>query len=205
MVEFFRHLFPYHRFKYSNKAIKVLIISDTIFFSGMGLVDIVFSVFIISKIPGATLVHLGIGHAIFMIGIILSEPVISKYYDKTQDKGAAFYGFVFGNLLKSVFRILFVFMSSVGMFYVVYFLLGIVHAIEFPAFSKIFSEHIDKGFESTEWSFKDLFVAMGKVLTFFLSGYIATYLGYNFLFILSAVIMFLAGVLYPLFYKKEFI
>ncbi|MEK7595401.1 MAG: MFS transporter [Patescibacteria group bacterium] len=205
MIDIFRRVFPYHRFKYSNKAIQTLVISDTMFYSGMALVDIIFSVFIVETIPGATVVSLGIGHALFMMGIVIFEPIIAHYYDKASHPSTVFYGLVFGNLLKSAFRLVFIFISSVNMFYVVFLTLGVIHSIEYPAFSKIFTQNLDKGYESTEWSFKDLFVSFGKVVTMFLSGYIALYFGYNFLFVLSAVIMFLSGVVFPLLNKKEFV
>jgi len=203
MISLLRYLFPVHRIKYSNKAIKILIISDAVFFSGMALVEVVFSVFIITKIPGATLIDLGIGHALFMFGVMVSEALLSKFYDQA-DNVTTFYGFVFGNLLKSLFRIFFVFIASVNMFYFVYFLLGIVHSIEYPAFAKIFSKHLDNGYESSDWGLKDMFMSSGKLVTFFLSGFIATFLGFNALFIMSAVIMFVAGVVLPLIYSKEF-
>ena len=205
MINLLRYVFPIHRVKYTNKAIKVLIISDTIFFSGMALVEVVFSVFIVSKIAGASVVNVGVGNAIFMLGVLISEPFISKYYDVSRDVNSAFHGFLFGNLLKSAFRLIFVFISSINMFYVVYFVLVIVHSIEYPAFAKIFSQHLDKGYESSDWGIKDIFMSLGKLLTFFVSGYIAVIYGYNALFILSAIIMFLFGFVLPLVYRKEFI
>jgi MFS family permease len=203
MLHFFRSFLPFHRFKYSNKAIKVLTLSDTLFFSGMALTEIVFSVFIITQITGSTVVNLGVGNALFMAGVLLAEPLFSKFYDSSKDITTSFYGFVIGNMLKSVFRILFVFINSVNMFYVVYFLLGIVHSVEYPSFAKLFSRYIDKGLESSEWGYKDVFISLGKIITLFLSGYIVVLFGYNTLFMLSAIIMFLSGVVLPLMYKKE--
>lgn len=204
-MDLIRRLFPIHRFKYSNKAIKVLIIADTAFFSGMALVDSVFSVFVVSQIPGASVINIGVGHALFMAGILLTEPLFSKYYDASKDPSAAYYGYLAGNFLKAVFRVLFVFISSVNMFYAIYFLLGVIHSIEYPAFAKVFSQHIDKGYESSEWGFKDIFISTGKIVTLFASGYIATYFGYNVLFLLSAGIMLISGVVFPFLYRTEFL
>ncbi len=204
-MNFIHRFFPIHRFKYSNKAIKILIVSDTIFFSGMALVDAIFSVFIVSQIKGAGVIDIGVGNAIFMLGVLVAEPLFSKFFDAAKNPATSFYGFLIGNLLKSVFRILFIFISSVNMFYAVYFLLGIVHAVEYPAFTKVFSKHIDQGYESSEWGFKDIFISLGKVITLFASGYIAVEFGYNVLFISSAIIMVLSGVIYPYLYRKEFV
>ncbi len=205
MVSLLRYIFPVHRFKYSNKALKILIISDTIFFSGMALVEVVFSVFIVTNIPHGSVINLGVGNAIFMLGILISEPLLSKFYDQDKDGKRTYYGFLIGNLLKSALRLLFVAIHSVNMFYTVYFVLGIVHSIEYPAFSKLFTSHLDRGYESSDWGFKDFFVSLGKIFTFFVSGYIATYLGYNFLFVLSSAIMFISGVLIPFVYKRDLI
>ncbi len=171
----------------------------------MALVEVVFSVFVVSKIPNASVIHLGVGNSIFMLGVLLSEPLLSKFYDVSKNPQSTFYGFLFGNLLKSAFRLTFVFISSINMFYLVYFLLGIVHSIEYPAFSKLFSQHLDKGYESSNWGFKDFFVSIGKTLTLFASGYIALYMGYNFLFVISALVMFLSGVVLPYVYRKDFV
>lgn len=203
MLHILRSFFPLHRFKYSNKAIKVLTLSDTIFFSGMALAEVVFSVFIVTRIPESSVVNLGVGNAIFMVGILLAEPLFSKFYDSSKDIRTAFYGFVVGNLLKSTFRLLFIFINSVSMFYVVYFILGIVHSIEYPSFAKLFSRYLDRGYESSEWGYKDVFMSLGKIITLFLSGYIVVIFGYNTLFVLSAAVMFFAGVVLPLIYRKD--
>ncbi|RJR26478.1 MFS transporter [candidate division WWE3 bacterium] len=196
-------VFPYHHFRISNKAIKILTLSDTLFFSGMALVEIIFGVFIVQNIPGATVVELGIGHSIFLVGIVLTEPLFSKFYDSAKNLESSYYGFVIGNLLKSVMRLLFIVIDSVPMFYIVYFIMGIIHSIEYPSFAKLFTKHLDSGRESSEWGYKDSLMSTGKVLTTFLSGYIVVSLGYQFLFLLSSLIMLIFGVLTPLYYKKE--
>ena len=100
MIHFLHRFFPLHRFKYSNRAIKILTISDTIFFSGMALTEIVFSVFVITQVKDSTVIHLGVGNALFMLGIILTEPLFAKLYDVSNDIKTAYYGFIAGNLLK---------------------------------------------------------------------------------------------------------
>lgn len=203
MFHLLQRFFSYHRFRSSNKAIRVLTLSDTLFFSGMALVEVVFSVFIIQQIPGATVANLGIGNALFMLGILFTEPLFSKYYDSAQNAVVPFYGFLVGNLLKSAFRLLFVFINSVSMYYVVYFILGIVHSIEYPSYAKLFTKYLDKGFESFEWGYKDTIMSLGKVLAFVASGYIVILFGYNVLFIASSILMFVSGVVFPYLYKKE--
>ncbi len=205
MFRMFSRIFPMYRIKKANKAIQILIVSDSFFFSSMALAEVVFSVFIVQTIPGATVKHLGIGNAIFMLGILLTEPLFSKFYDSAKGVTSSFYGFVIGNLLKSVFRLLFVVINSVNAFYIIYFLLGIIHSIEYPSFSKLFTRFVDKDLVSTEWGYKDVFVSLGKIVAMFMSGYIAISWGYNTLFILSAIGMFVAGVILPLAYKNEFL
>jgi hypothetical protein len=204
MLGFLRNLFPFYRVRYSNKAIRILIVSDALFFSGIALVEVVFSVFIVTRIPGATVVNLGIGNAIFMLGVILSEALFSRFYDHADDN-TTFNGILFANLLKAAFRLIFIFISSVDMFYVVFFILGIVHAMEYPAFAKVFSKHLDSGHESSNWGLKDLFLSLGKLLAFFSSGYIALYFGYEVLFALAAFVMFISGVVLPSIFRKEFV
>jgi len=199
-----RRFFPIHRFNYSNKAIKILTISDTIFYSGMALTEVIFSIFILAQIKGATVVNLGIANSLFMTGVFSTEPFFSKFFDIHGEK-IPFYGFIIGNLMKSVFRMLFIFINSIGMYYIVFFLLGISHSIEFPSFAKLFSKHLDRGFESSEWGIKDVLVSLGNIITLFLSGYIIVIFGYKVLFVLSSLVMLIAGVLIPWVYKKEFI
>lgn len=204
MANLFRRCFPFHRFNYANKAIKVLTITDSVFYSGIALVEVVFSVFVVSKIPGATLINLGIGHALFQFGIIISEPVFLKFFD-SKSILTSFYGMLLGNLLKTLSRIAFIFLFTVNQFYLVYFLLGIVHSFEYPAFFKLFTTHVDKGYESSDWGFKDIFLSVGNVVASFASGYIALLFGYNYLFILAAMVMFIFGVVLPFVYRKELV
>jgi MFS family permease len=180
-------------------------ITDSLFFSGIALVDAIFGVFIVQQIANATVVNLGIGSSLYTIGIILTEPIFSSFYDRTKNGGTAFYGYVLGNFLKTIFRFGFIFVNSVPAYYLVYFLLGIVHSIAYPSFSKVFTRHIEPGNESVAWGYKDFLLSLGSIVSLVASGFIAVIFGYKFLFVLSSIILLLSGVIYPLLNRSAFL
>ncbi|MBT6401254.1 MFS transporter [candidate division WWE3 bacterium] len=197
-----------HRFsivKNISKPTNILIFTDSIFFSGMAIVDVVFGVFIVQQVPNATVASLGTGAALYTLGILITEPIFASLYNKDTKGNKAFYGYITGNFIKTLLRLAFIMINSVTAFYIIYFLHGIAHSIAFPSFSKVFTQSISKGNESLAWGYKDFMLSLGKIITLFTSGYIVLAFGYQLLFLISASILFLSGVIYPLLKRKYFL
>ncbi len=205
MLGIFSQISQYRRFHQSKRAIKILTISDTLFFSGMEIAAIVFGIFVVNKIPGATVIELGYAHALFFLAVALTEPLLSNLFDTSPDYNLAFNGFVIGNLFKAIARIVFIFLANPLQLYILFFALGIIHSIGYPSFAKLFTKHLDKGMESFEWGFKDSLLSFSKVFICIASGYVVVLFGYSTLFVVSSILMLIFGVIIPIIYKKDLV
>jgi len=71
-----------------------------------------------------------------------------------------------------------------------------------PAKNCLFSSHLDKDKEVTEWSIYDGFVFMGMAMSATIGGFIANRYGFTFLFYLVAVTNLLSIIPYLLYAKN---
>jgi predicted MFS family arabinose efflux permease len=72
-----------------------------------------------------------------------------------------------------------------------------------PAKNSLFSSHLDKDKEVTEWSIYDGFVFMGMAMAATIGGFVANRYGFTFLFYLVATTNLLSIIPYILYAKKK--
>jgi predicted MFS family arabinose efflux permease len=85
------------------------------------------------------------------------------------------------------------------------YLLELVYAIgaalSWPAWSALFTRHIDKGKEGFEWSVEHVSFSAGIGITGALGGIIVSNLGFNIAFILAGLFALLGGLLPLIIYR----
>ena len=86
-----------------GRLVKYFVISDFFLLAGWGLIDPVFSVFIIQRVVGGTLLTVGIAAAIYWITRSVLQIPIAKYLDSTPGEHDDFMALV-GGLLPRIVR-----------------------------------------------------------------------------------------------------
>ena len=71
-----------------------------------------------------------------------------------------------------------------------------------PVKNSLFSTHLDKNKELTEWSIYDGFVFMGMAMSATIGGFVANRYGFTFLFYLVAITNLLSIIPYILYAKR---
>ena len=84
-----------------------------------------------------------------------------------------------------------------------YGVIGVGLGIASPAKNCLFSSHLDKDKEVTEWSIYDGFVFMGMAMSATIGGFIANKYGFAFLFYLVSIINLLSIIPYLLYSNKK--
>ena len=82
-----------------------------------------------------------------------------------------------------------------------YSLMGVAFGIASPAKYSLFTDHIDKGKATSEWSLYDAITLLGIAAATALGGFIASQYGFHTLFILASAINFLGIIPYLLYIK----
>ncbi len=178
-----------------GRIVKYFVISDLFFLAGWGFIEPVFSVFIIQKVVGATLLTVGIAAAIYWILKSVLEIPIANFLDTTPGEKDDFTALVGGLFLAALAAFSFSWIHEVWQLYAV----QVVHAIAFafyvPAWSAIFSRHLDKERISFDWSLDSTVGGVAAGIAGLFSGLIAQELGYTAVFVAAGILSMIAALI----------
>jgi len=185
-----------------NCVIKYLILSDLAFWSAWGLVNPIFAIFIVDKIDGGSPFVIGIAVAIYWIIKSVAVIPISVLLDKLPSEKDDYFFLVVGLLVASLVPFGYVFAKLPWHIYLLQAIYGVGMAVSLSGWRAIFTRHIDKGREATEWSINDASYGLGIGIAGAISGWTVTRFGFNPVFI-GAGIMGVIGAVLLLFLKNE--
>jgi MFS family permease len=185
-----------------NKIIKTLIGADMVFLSALGIITPIFAIFITDKIKGGNIEVVGFAAAIYWIGRSIFEIPIAKFLDRTKGEKDDLYFLVFGYAICAFVNFGYIFSSLPWHIYLLELVYAVGAAISWPAWSALFTRHIDKGKEGFEWSVEHVSFSAGIGITGALGGIIVSVFGFNVAFILAGIFA-LIGSLLPLIIYRD--
>jgi MFS family permease len=177
-----------------GRVVKFFVLSDLFLLAGRGFVDPIFSVFIIQKVQGASLVTVGIVTAIYLILRSSLQIPIANYFDRTPGEKDDLMGLIGGLLLAGFCPLALIFVTKVWELYAVQSLLAVAFALYFAAWPTIFSRHLDKDRISFDWSLDSTTTAIAAGVTGLLGALIAQAWGFEVAFIAASILSFAAAV-----------
>ncbi|MCX6702435.1 MAG: MFS transporter [Candidatus Wolfebacteria bacterium] len=182
-----------------NRVVKFLVLSDLLFLGSWSLIAPLFSVFLIRNVEGATLISIGAIAALYwLIKSSLQLPV-ANYLDKTDGEKDDFYALIIGLFMASLAAFSFALVTKMWEAYIAQFIYAVSMALYIPAWSGIFSRHLDSKRISFDWSLDSAVIGFASFVTALLGGILANWLGFSFVFLvvgtaslLSALFIFFA-------------
>lgn len=185
-----------------NKVVKFLILSDIAFWTGWGLLTPVFAIFIVEKIQGGSALVVGIASAVVLIVKSILRIPIGRLLDKKASDKDDYFVMVLGTLVVSLTAFGFIWAVFPWHIYFLEAIHGIGLALIFAGWMAIFSRHIDKGSESTEWGLNETAIGLGMGVAGALGGWFVTKLGFDIMFLIVGTLG-LIGVLVLFGLKNE--
>ncbi len=197
--------FPDLEFPKVNRIIRFFIICDLFMWAGWGFIDPLFSVFVLKNIGGATIISIGILAMIYWITKSFLQIPISIFLDRYDGEKDDFYALVFGLMVISLSSFSFMITQTIGQVYFVQFIKAVGFSLYIPAWSSIFSRHLDKDHTAFEWAISSSSVGLGIGAAGFIGSSIAEFIGFNFVFLLTglmaligaAVLLFVPDLILP--------
>jgi len=171
-----------------NKIIKTLVMGDILFFSAFGLIGPIFAIFITNQIPGATIATVGFAATINLLVRAALQMPVARYIDSHKGERDDFFLMVTGSLLVSIVPFLYLLIKAPLHLYIIQAIYGLGGALANPGWYAIFTRHIDKTKEGTEWSLENVGVSLAAAGAAALGGIIANQLGFQSLFIIVGVL-----------------
>ncbi len=190
---------------FQNKVIRTMVVVEFFFAIAFGVFSPMFAIFAADNIIGGSAKVVGFAMAIFWMTKAIFQLPVAKYLDKIKGEKDDFYAYFIGQLLFALGMMLYVWARVPTHVYALQALLGLAFAINIPAFYGLFSRHLDKNYESSEWSvYSVISYSVGVAIAGALSGIIVDSFGFDKLFIFSSSFFFLSA-LVNLFILRPFI
>ncbi len=185
-----------------NSIVKAFIISEIFLWSSWNAIIPIFAIFAANKIPGGNTEVAAASFSAYLIVRVIFELISGRYLSKSTDM-QRFLISIFGIVLMSVGYVGFALTKNVSSLFIYYGVIGMGLGIASPAKNSLFSSHLDKDKEVTEWSIYDGFVFMGMAMSATIGGFVANRYGFTFLFYLVAITNLLSIIPYILYAKKR--
>lgn len=185
-----------------NSIVKAFIISEIFLWSSWNAIVPIFAIFAATKIPGGNTEIAAASFSTYLIVRVIFELISGRYLSKSSEM-QKFSITVIGIILMSAGYLGFAETKNVSSLFIFYGVIGMGLGIASPAKNSLFSSHLDKNKEVTEWSIYDGFVFMGMAMSATIGGFVANRYGFPFLFYLVAITNLLSIIPYILYAKKR--
>lgn len=165
-----------------NKVVKFLILSDIAFWTGWGLLTPVFAIFILNRIEGGSAFVVGLSSAALLLVKSFLRVPVGKIIDGKSSEKDDYLIMVIGLFVASLVPFGFIFSRLPWHIYLLEAVHGAGLALAFAGWTAIFTRHIDKGKEATEWGFSEMTLGIGMGLAGAAGGFLVTKFGFNLVF-----------------------
>lgn len=183
-----------------NKITKYLILSDLVFYSAWGLISPIFAVFLLDMIVGGNAFVVGMAAGINLLVRSFLRIPFGIYSDKSAKTAYRF--MLWGLFFAALVPLGYIVSKTPMHIYLLQALLGALLAMSTAGWTSLFSRHLDKGKESTEWGVDAVAVGLGPGITSILGGLAVTYFSFSYVFV-AVTIAGLIGVVMLVFIKKD--
>ncbi len=173
-----------------NPVIRRLVFADLTLWGGWGLISPVFSIFVVQKVPGATILSVGVAAAIYWSVKSLLQLPVAVYLDRSRSERDDFYVLILALLLTGFAAFSFLLVRSVAALFLVTLLQAIGFGLYVPSWSSIFSHHLDKEKYALDWSLDSTSVGVASGIAAFLGGSLVNFFGFSSVFILGSAFSF---------------
>ena len=173
-----------------NIKLKLLLYASVFGNFSSGLLGPIYALFV-QNIGGNVMVA-SISFAIYTAVFALLTTFIGKLEDTKFNKEETVF---IGYLILIIGNLLFLFVQRALHLYLVQILMGIGVAIVAPAWEALYSLALDKGKESSEWSYWNMGTGLAISIAAFLGGMTVSYFGFKLLFIIMAAFHLISAVI----------
>lgn len=169
-----------------GKVVKYFILADIVLLAGWGLIEPVFSIFVVDQIQGATLVTVGIAAGIYWLLKSFLQLPLALFFDRWHGEKDDFYGLVLGLVIAGAAAFSFVAIRTPLQLYFAKALQAVGFALYAATWPAIFSRHLDKNKVSFDWALDSSGAGLAAGVSALVGGVIANAYGFSAVFFLGA-------------------
>lgn len=173
-----------------NKKIRSLLLADTVWFFGEGMLGPLFAVF--AQRVGGDVLNIATAWAAYLIVAGIFTILVGKLSDtKIGKRRLVFLGYV----LNAVFTFTYLLVNSPVRLFLVEAGLGIAAALATPTWNALFSEYEDRKKDGLTWGLADGASQLFTGIAIIIGGLVVVYLSFQSLFVIMGVIQVISVIL----------
>ncbi len=171
-----------------NPLVRILIVSDMLMVGAMGMFAPLYALFVEESVIDANELVVGMSITIYLLSRSILQIPIATFLDKVKGERDDYFFLATFSVLVGVLYLGFLFVDQVWQLFLMQFLLGLCVAITYPSYMAIFTRHVDKHMEGTEWGVYQTFVDLSTAALATIGGYVATIVGFDALIIMVSIL-----------------
>ncbi len=185
----------------SNSIVRAFITSEIFLWSGWDAVVPLLAIFVVKNVPGGNIELAASAYSIYLVTRVIFELISGKRLARSPES-SKIYAALFGLVFASIACIGFAFVNYLPLLFLCYGVAGLGIGIASPAKNSLFSTHLDKNKEATQWGIYDAAVLVCIALSTALAGFIATAYGFRTLFVIAGLWILVGTIPYLLYLRK---
>ncbi len=179
-----------------NKVLRALTLSDFATWSGMSLINIVFTLFVINKIEGASVTEAGIATMIFLSTAAIFNIPFGKFVDKHKGYMDETYLLALSSLIRGVALIFTALCTTIWPLYALQVVLGFAKAMNYTSWRVLFSKFLSTNNAGLQWGVYETIISIGLGITALIGGVLGDIIDYSYIIIIAGVLS-LIGTIFP--------
>ncbi|MFH0792231.1 MAG: MFS transporter [bacterium] len=161
-----------------REILNYLVASDVALSAGFSIISPIFAIFILDNISGGDLKVVGFATAIFVaVRGVLQIPV-GRLLDKLHGNRDEYIFLTTAFIILAISPVLYLIVKTPLQLYLVQFLYAIGYAMNYPAWTSLFTRHIEKEAEGRSWATYSTITDFGGAAAAAISGIIAEKYGF---------------------------
>ena len=186
----------------ASPIVKAFIISELFLWSSWYAIIPIFGVFVVKDVPGGNIELAASGYSVYLVSRVIFELVCGKTFSNSSEH-KKLYVSIFGLILAGLGTLAFALTKSLALIFIAFGIIGLGIGIASPVKNSLFSTHLDKNKETTEWGIYDAVVYICIALSTALGGFIAAGYGFQIFFVIAGIWMLLGVLPYLLYLKRN--
>ena len=186
---------PFFSLSQMSLTIRFLSVSDAVLTAGLGLFGPIFAVYITEQITtNNALEVIGIGTSIYLLTRSIGQLPLAYLIDKIKGERDDFYILLAGSAIYIIVPLLYLGISEAWHLFAIQFVYGLGAALVYPTWLAIFTRHIDKGKEGTEWGLYQMLTDLAGASAAPVGAFIAAQYGFSAVMIMASVLALVSSI-----------
>lgn len=173
-----------------NDVIRAMVAADFLIIASTGFLAPIGAVYFSQQIVGGSIAAVGFATTIFWLSKSAFQIPVSLMADAKEGERDDFSLMIVGVVMAAAVQLGYYFFArEMWHVYVLSAVDGLAYALQVPTYLAIFTRHIDKYREGTEWMLHSNALGLGFAMAAALGGVIAERFGFRVIFLVAAIMM----------------